>query len=546
VLVIALQFATIAMLAAHLRPAGLGVYTFALAAAGLLRLIPNFGLVPVLARDVAQQPEREPQLVTNVIYMRVLLGVLAYGVLIVGLDLLDFGDANTRAARIAGLILLLGIDSFRSSLEIRLRVGWLSFADSVEAGLALVATLLLVLGGAGLDAFVWLYVAQKTFNALFITVVARRVGSFDWRLRRELWSPVLRAAIPLGFAGLLMALYYRLDIVLLAHMKSAGDVGQYGAAYRFLDAFGVLPAMTMTVLAPVFSRSLVEGRARLQRRYSQAMHLATLAALFVAFVGGATAWRVLPVLPGFARYDGAGIALSILCPASALILLGTIVQGTLVSGHMQRRVLLVSAAGLAVNVALNLALIPPFSYTGAAIATTATEAVLLTLSAITVRRRLGLVTPLDRWWRFALTLLGTGAVLAPSLALPALVQFALATLAFLVFAVLTGSVRFDDLRPFVGRSRIGSERVATRAGLADGAVVIDGPRSAWRALSAVGACEIHCAGDRPGWLLPLARAAGCREVVVVEHAAEPRRRRGLDARVVAQLADEVRLEPKLR
>jgi O-antigen/teichoic acid export membrane protein len=57
--VILLQFATLALLADGLGPAGLGVYTFAIAIATLFRAIPDFGLSLVATRDVAQAPERE-------------------------------------------------------------------------------------------------------------------------------------------------------------------------------------------------------------------------------------------------------------------------------------------------------------------------------------------------------------------------------------------------------------------------------------------------------------------------------------------------------
>jgi O-antigen/teichoic acid export membrane protein len=446
--VLGLQLVTISLLAGHLSPAGLGVFTFGVATANLFRFLPNFGLVQVLGRDIAQQPERERELLPNVVYLRLALGVLTYGLLGASLVLFGFDDAEVRAALIAGLILLIVIDSFRSSLEVRLRLGWVSIADTVEATATVIGAILLIRAGEGPEAFLWMYVVLKLVNAVMVWAAAGSMGEFSWRPRPALWPPLMRSALPLGLAGLLMALYFRLDVMILARLKPADDVGQYGAGYRFLEAFTVVPTMIMSVLAPVLARSFVEGAAVLQRRYGLAMHLVSVVAIGVSVGGAMTAWRVLPALPGFGEYDGGGVALSILSPAAGLILVGTIVQGALIAGHRQQRLLRISAAGLAANVALNLALIPSYSYIGAAIATTATEVLLVALSIREVRRRLSLRWPVTRMWPVVAAAVAMAAATALTYAVNPFLQVAIAAAVFLAVLAATGGLRPADLRPF--------------------------------------------------------------------------------------------------
>jgi O-antigen/teichoic acid export membrane protein len=444
--VMVLQFVTLAVWASYLDPDGLGLLTFGLAVAALFRLLPNFGLVPVLTREVAQRPGEEAALVPNVIYIRALLGLVAYALLALTVLVVDFGADNARAALVAGVVLLVVFDVFRSSLEVRLRLGWISIADTIEAALNLAGALVLADAGAGVESFLWLHVALKALNAAIVTVVASRMADFSWPVRTSLWRPLIGAALPLGVAGVFTALYYRLDVVLLAWLKPAADVGQYGVAYRFLDAFGVLPAIAMTVLAPVFSRSFVEGGDVLRRRFRHSAGLLSVPAVYLAVVGGATAWRVLPELPGFAEFEGGGVALSIMCPAAGLILLGTVLQGTLISGHLQGVLLRVSAIGLGVNIALNLILIPLFSYVGAAAATTATEALLIGLSQREARRRLDLSWDRRQLLGLALAtgvacaLLGLGFLLDP------FIQLALATAGFGAAVVVLGVLSPVELR----------------------------------------------------------------------------------------------------
>ena len=447
-IVLGLQLLTISLLAGHLNPAGLGVYTFGVATANLFRFLPNFGLVQVLGRDIAQQPERERELLPNVIYLRLALGIVTYGLLGASLVVFGFDSTNTRAALIAGLILLIVIDSFRSALEMRLRLGWVSIADTIEATATVGGALLLIRADAGPEAFLWMYVGLKLVNALIVWAAAGSMGEFSWRPKPDLWPPLARSALPLGLAGLLMALYFRLDVMILARLKPPDDVGQYGAGYRFLEAFTIVPTMVMSVLAPVLARSFVEGSKVLQRRYRLAVHLVSVIAIGVSVGGAMTAWRVLPALPGFGDYDGGGIALSILSPAAGLILVGTIVQGTLIAAHRQQRLLRISAAGLALNLVLNVLLIPPYSYIGAAIATTTTEVLLVALSLREVRLQLSLRWPLARLW----PVLGAGAAMAAAVAvtygLNPFLQAAIAVAVFTGALAVTGGMRPADLQPF--------------------------------------------------------------------------------------------------
>ena len=195
-IVLGLQLVTISLLAGHLDPAGLGVYTFGVATANLFRFLPNFGLVQVLGRDIAQRPERERELLPNVVYLRLALGVLTYGLLGASLVVFGFDDTETRAALIAGLILLIVIDSFRSALEVRLRLAWISIADAVEAIATVAGALVLIRRGAGPEAFLWMYAGLKLVNALMVWAAASRMGEFSWRPRPELWPPLVRSRAP--------------------------------------------------------------------------------------------------------------------------------------------------------------------------------------------------------------------------------------------------------------------------------------------------------------------------------------------------------------
>jgi O-antigen/teichoic acid export membrane protein len=450
---VALQFAAFALIASYLGPELFGVYSFAIAIVARLRLVPSFGFEQIVPRDVAQRPELEAELVPNVLYLRVLLALGAYGVLAAALFALGYAPRSRDAALVAGLALVLVAgETLRASLATRLRLGWSAAADMAESALVLAGAVALVLRDAGLTAFVVLYVLAKAANVGIVMLGATVLTDYRWRPLPRTWAPALRQAAPLALAALVIALYYRLDIVVLARVAPSGDVGQYGMALRFLDAVVLLTAVLMTVLQPLLARAVVESPAELQRRYGQAVALTAVLAAFVGVAGAMTASRLVPSLPGLAEYDGAGDALALLAPGGAAILVATIVQGTLLAARRERTVLAISVAGLATNVLLLAFLIPAFSYRGAAAATTLTELVLIVLSLRAVRR-LGVHWPSER----AGSLLAATAALAVALGLGFLVhpvlQLAFGLAVFAGCAAAFGAVDPRELREALRRPR---------------------------------------------------------------------------------------------
>jgi O-antigen/teichoic acid export membrane protein len=459
----AVQLVAFGVIAAHLGPAGFGVYAFAIAFAELVRVVPDFGLGPIVTRDIAQDPRREAELLPNLLYVRLLLALVAYGAVAAALTAGGFQAQERDAALLASLGLVVQPLSFgRAALEARMRIGRLAVVEAVRALAFAAGAVSLAAASAGVLAFIWLYLVTTVGAELVIVGLALAVARVRWAVRLPVWWETLRASAPLALAGLFIALYYRLDMILLGALKAQADVGQYGAAYRFLEAFAILASMVAVVLGPVWARSFVESPRVLQLRYERVVRLALQVALPIGIAGSLTAWRLLPRLPGFGGYDGGGVALSVLSAAAAFIFLASIAQGILISAHLQRRLLVISSWGFALNLALNLALIPPYSYVGAAVATTATEAVVMVLSLWALRARLDLAWPAQAFVRTLVPGAAMTVALVAGFAVPVEAQLLAGVAAYVAVAFAVGTVTRDDVRVFV--PGLGRRRSVTSAG----------------------------------------------------------------------------------
>ncbi len=441
-----IQFISFGLLASYLGPELLGVFTLALGLVVIFRVIPTFGFDPVVTREIAQRPEAEAQLVPSIALLRALLGAISYGLLAVVLVVGGYDSRTRTAVLIAGVVLLLlWTETFRSSLTARLRLGGVAIADTLEAVVTLVGIVVLITQDADVYAFLWLYVGAKLLNGTIIVGLAIRLAPLSRQLRLGFWRPILLAATPIGLAGVLITLYTTSGIVLLDRLKSAGEVGQFGAALRFFDVILLVPALALAVVQPVFARSFLGPHEVLQRRYTRAVASIMILAVPISILGAMTAARVLPVIPGLGEYSSAGVALAILAPAAGLSFVAAIVQAALLAGHQQRALLLTSFAGLVVNLLLLGLLVPAYGTYGAAIAMTITEIVVVILSFTYAARRLRLQAPLDRLLRLVPAALVLAVVLALGYAVPPLLQVGLGIAAYIVALPLTKGVSLQEL-----------------------------------------------------------------------------------------------------
>ena len=201
------------------------------------------------------------------------------------------------------------------------------------------------------------------------------------------WQRLLRDALPLGIVTVLGLASYRLDALVLAFLKDSYDVGIYGLAYRFMEAAVPLGAFIVAVVFPL----LVSDESGKERRALQIARAADL--LLVVSVGAAVATIVIAPdlvrIVGGAAYEPAVLPLRILVLSLPFTFVGMLLSWTLVARGLQRRLIPIAAIGVVLNLTLNVALVPTYSYRASAAVTLATEALGAIVLTILVRRWVG-------------------------------------------------------------------------------------------------------------------------------------------------------------
>ncbi|HEX2291892.1 MAG TPA: flippase [Gaiellaceae bacterium] len=417
------------VMARELGDAGFGVFTFALGYVLIFTSLARFGQDAVLTRAVAREPSSLSIYFGDTLALKLALALPA-GALGVGVLALTGTDATTLTvvailmpAVLVETLVNTPIAVFQAFEQLRLvpRVLITQRFATAAVGIAVllaggdvVAVALVYLGGALLAL------------ALGLVVQFRRVARPPFRVDRSRWGPLMRAAVPLGIAGTLAVVMFRVDAVILAAFEPDEVVGDYGAAYRLFEATLFLSWAVGAAAFPVFSRLEETGelQATLERSLALGLALTAPLAAGAAVAGGAA----VEVVFGEDYAEGAD-ALRLLAPAILLFPVGYVTGLFLVARHRQRAVAWTYGVLAVANIGLNLALIPRFSLNASAFVTSLSETgVAVALLAVSARLLGGL-----GWARIGLAPLTAGGIAA------------LAMLPFrddLVAAALAGSVAY--------------------------------------------------------------------------------------------------------
>jgi O-antigen/teichoic acid export membrane protein len=248
--------------------------------------------------------------------------------------------------------------------------------------------------------------------------------------------------------------YFRIDTLMLQRMKGEHSVGIYGAAVTLLYSALLLSQALVTSVFPVIARaqSLTEPAARKVMR--RALTLSLAASLPLA-LGTAAIARPLRIALYGERYAAGAASLTLLMATLPLLFVTNLFGHCLAALGRQRTVLGVASANAALNVTLNLWLIPRWDYDGASFATLLTEVLGLSLFLVILRRDLRGAVDLSGLGKvFVLNaVLGVALLLMRGQPWPATVAVAVTLYSLLLWQtrLVTSADLHTALLPFTGR-----------------------------------------------------------------------------------------------
>jgi len=351
------------------------VFNFSL----VLGIVQDFGLTNFNNKNLAQNRHLLSKHFSKMLSLKFALGLLyMVASFIIGFFLLGFQPLP---------LFILCINSFFLSFIVFLRSNLqalhlftvdsiVSVLDRVIMIIILVA-MLLHLFGLHIDmmGFIYAQTAGYTLTAIIaFIIVLNKTHTFrlnwDWAFNRL----ILKKSLPYAILVLLMALYNRLDSLMIEKILP-GDTGKeqsgvYAKSFRLLDAANQIAYLFSVQLLPLFSR-MIKHKENVENVVKLSFTLLLTPALIVSV---STIFYAEHFFEKIYTGDTQGyLILAVLMNCFTAISL-TYIFGTLLtaSGNLKKQNM-VALGGIAINILLNLILIPKYYALGSAISSLVTQ-----------------------------------------------------------------------------------------------------------------------------------------------------------------------------
>jgi len=376
------------LVARYLGAEGLGILNFGVALTAIFSILASFGLTTLVTREVARDKSQASKYIANVIPIQMMFSIFTIGLIVVLVNVLGYSQQTIYVVYILAISIIVYtlLNLFFAIFQ--------AFEQLEFQSIALVITSIVALGEAVLGILLHVNVVAFAFfmlvsnGAAFVYVYAVYARRFPVpRLEADLtfWRSALKEAWPMVVTGIGVMIYFRIDVVMLSFIQGTTAVGFYTVAYTLSEASTVVGAMFLTSVFPVLSHQHQNSKASFRDTCTQSVRYMLYFALPMAFFVTLWAKPIVSLLFGSA-FDPSVATLQILIWAAALMYVAMLLGNALVAANLQRLTMRITFAAVAINVSLNVLLIPKYSYIGASFATVATEAAFVALGLILLGR----------------------------------------------------------------------------------------------------------------------------------------------------------------
>jgi O-antigen/teichoic acid export membrane protein len=437
-----LGFFVFIAVARTLGPAAYGDFATATAFLAVPVVLADVGLSPAVVREISSHPDRTERVVGASLPLRVVLSLAFVGLAVAASFLLPFNERTRIAILIGSLGALFTLMWFSvlPVLQARLKLHWSAAGTVVGRAAALALTLGFLAAGLGLNAVMTATVVGLGLMFVITAFGAARVVRLRPRIDLLYVRRLVRESLLMGAALGLAQLIFRVDLIVLALLKTSEEVGWYGAAYKFTEYAGLVANGITLSLFPVFARFAASDQGQFAPFLQKSLEVMLALAAPIAVVGVLLAPEIIDLTAGHDFENGA-VALGVLAPSLLAGFVALSYWSALISTGQERALLGIVCGLLLLNVAANFAAIASFGYKGAAAVVLVTAFVELAALAYLAGRRLGFVPDA----RYAVVIAAGAAAMVLTIELlpgPAVLRgiWALVLYASLLFA-LPGTVR---------------------------------------------------------------------------------------------------------
>src|ERR1700678_2660463 len=362
-----IQAAYFVLIARSLGPDAYGGFVTVVAMAALLGPFSGMGSHSLFIKNVRSGKREAATCWGNGILITVLSGTLLSGLgagfsWILGLKTPHF---VVILVCISDLILVKVIDLAAFGFTALDRMTQTSLQSVVVSLLRLggITTLITVTHPVTLERWAVVYLLTSLLGTVYAVAKGWRLWGRPATDLRALREDVTEGVF-FSIAASAATVYNDIDKILLSRLADLAATGVYGAAYRVID---VTMTPVRSLAAAAYPRFFRKGAGGMAATYPYALSLIAKTALY-GFLASAGLWLLAPALPHVlgSRYEAVVPAVRWLALIPLMRCVHSFLAGALSGAGVQRDRAGIQASVAIVNVAANLAILPRYSWRGAA------------------------------------------------------------------------------------------------------------------------------------------------------------------------------------
>jgi O-antigen/teichoic acid export membrane protein len=363
--------------ARYLGPDDYGIWQYAQSLIALFTAIAGLGTANIVIRDLVQSPEKEKAILGTTFTLMICAGVVsAIAVVAIGFWLNNEGVTRWLIVIVSVSLVLQAFQAFDYWFQSRVLSKYSVYARTGAVVVVSILKVIFILFSlsviyfaltaiiAGLvTGFIWVYSYNK-----------HEKKTAKWTFDAEYAKGLLKDAWPLILSGISVAIYMKIDQVMLKNMMDSNAVGNYAVAVKISELWYFIP---MAIASSVFPSIIQSKKESLEKYYSRLQYLYDIMAgmaLVIAIPMTFLSSYIIIFLFG-AEYASGGSVLAVHIWAGLFVFLGVARSRWIINENYQWYGMVFTLAGAAANILLNMWLIPIMGIMGAAWATVISQAI---------------------------------------------------------------------------------------------------------------------------------------------------------------------------
>lgn len=353
----------------YLGPDRFGVFSYALAFAGIFTTVAGLGLDRIVIREVAKDPSRKDVILGTAFGMKLAGGAATFIVILAAIGALNPHDTQIiiLTAIFGSALIFAAWDVVDFWFQARIQSRYPVLARNAAFILVSIIKVGLVFASASLLSLTVATAAESVFAAAALALAYRRAGNNlrAWKLDRGLARALLAESWPLIISGFAILIYMRIDQVMLGSLLDDRAVGLYAAAVKFSEIWYFIPMGITSSVFPILVDDFQSRPAVFFRKYQNVFNVMAILSVGLAVVMTFASGRLVVLIYG-PKFADSGPVLAIHIWAGVFVFLGFAASmWTMINGY-QKFALWASLAGAAVKIGLNVLIIPSYGIVGAA------------------------------------------------------------------------------------------------------------------------------------------------------------------------------------